>query len=112
MARITQRRLRWDAPTDDIAGWDLYVNDDPAVNEADFLAQADAGQLTPYAQVEVADGPVWIIDGLDDAEYDFAVIARDGRGNFSDPLSPEVWQDVPLDVTPPLAPTGGVIESV
>jgi len=111
MSRVRKRRLTWDEPTDEIVGWHVYVNDNNSATP-DFLAAVDAGNIGAVAFVDVADGPEWEITGLADSTYDFAVVADDGRGGLSDPLSPEVWQDVPFDGTPPATPTGGAIEFV
>lgn len=111
MSRVRERRVFWDpAPADaNVVRWHVYLDEGDV---PDFIAQVDSGAWPVY---ETVTEPEWFPgrnDVLPDSEYDIAVVAEDAAGNFSDPLDAASWQDVPLDVTPPPAPTGGGIEFV
>ena len=112
MARIVQRRMYWDAPPDtDLVAYEIYVGD-PSV--ADFLAQIDAGQVQPHATVSAPEGEQpateYYLASLPEGNYQLAVAALDDDGNYSDPYQHPAWADVPLDVTPPAAPSGGGLD--
>ena len=110
MSRSKKRKLVWDAPAADTVGWHVYAQSAAIPEDSEMFAlEVDAGDLNPVAFVTVQTGPFWEITGLPDGDYDFAVVADDGNGNLSDPLVPDVWLDVPLDLTPPPTPTGGAI---
>jgi len=97
----------WDAPPDtDLVSYEVYVGD-PAT--ADFLAQIDAGNVTPHASVAVPITEYYLAD-LADGTYQLAVAALDDDGNYSDPYQHPDWVSVPLDVTPPGAPSGGGLD--
>jgi len=107
MARIVQRRMFWDnPPAVDLQATEVYVGD-PA--QADFLAQIDAGAVTPHATVD-APASEYYLASLPEGNYQLAVAALDDDGNYSDPYQHPAWVDVPLDVTPPAAPSGGGLE--
>lgn len=109
MARIVQRRMYWDAPpATDLAAYEVYVGD-PA--QTDFLEQIDAGQVTPHAVIEgTPPAPEYYLASLAEGNYQLAVAAKDDDGNYSDPYQHPDWRDVPLDVTPPAAPSGGGLD--
>ncbi len=106
MSRIISRTLRWDAPAaTDVTGYLVYAAMD--VDEPAWLAEIDAGQVEPVAEVT---DTAWPIDLNEEGDWSFAVAAQDDAGNISDPHQSPAWVEVPLDVTPPDPPSGGVIE--
>lgn len=108
MAKIRNRRIFWDAPAAaDVIGYDVYVTD-AADDSVAFLSMADAGSITPVAHVP---GAEYFPDQVE-GEYQYCVIAVDDAGNESDPYQHAGWQNVPLDVTPPDAASGGGIDFV
>lgn len=110
MSRIVQKLLRWTpSASADTVAYEVYAATGAAGDS--LAADADAGNIAPVATVAAPDAQ-WPITGLSEDLWTFAVIAVDDAGNRSDPLSPAVWQDVPLDVSPPEAPTGGEIVTV
>jgi hypothetical protein len=105
MSRIRPRRLFWDAPAaTDVTGYEIYAGD-PA--NAEFLAEVDAGGHDPHASTTATE---YIIANLPEGTYQFAVAALDDAGNYSDPYQHPAWASVPLDVTPPDAPSGGGLD--
>lgn len=110
MARIVQRRMFWDAPSAiDLDLYGVYVGD-PSLG-ADFLANIDAGLVEPHAVVEGSPPATeYYLASLPEGNYQLAVAARDDDGNWSDPYQHPSWANVPLDVTPPAAPSGGGLE--
>ena len=106
MAQIIEsRRMFWDSSTsEDVEGYNIYVE---VFGQDDFLARVDAGQIEPHVVVESSQ---WTIAGLDEGDYQFAVAAVDDAGNISDPYQHPAWASVPLDLTPPMAPSGGGLE--
>lgn len=110
MSRVNERQLRWNAPSaTDVTGYRIYAVEN--IDEAIWLADVDAGRAEADRVGEVS-GETWIIDLPNEGVWSFAVVAVDDAGNTSDPHQSPAWVEVPLDVTPPDAPSGGVIESV
>ncbi len=108
MAKIINRRLHWAAPVaTDVIGYDVYVTD-AADDSAAFLAMADTGQIDPAQRV----GDPEYFPDQPEGNYQYCVIAVDDAGNESDPYQHTGWVNVPLDVTPPDAPSGGGIDFV
>lgn len=105
MSRVRQRRLFWDPPTaTDVMGYEVSVGDP---GNANFLAEVDAGTHPVHA---TPSDPEYFIADLAEGTYQFAVTAVDDAGNHSDPYQHPAWVSVPLDVTPPDAPSGGGID--
>lgn len=108
MAKIRKRYFRFSYPDIPVASFNLYVEPD----DADFtqVPLPFAPKLTlAKADVPVVAGKYQIdLSGIDveDGIYDIAVTAVEDSGNESDPLEVE---NVPLDVTPPPAPTDAEI---
>lgn len=106
MAYINRRRLFWDPPVADATGVEVYVG---SAQEPDFLARVDARLIEPTYRLP-GDATEVFLDGLEDGIYQFAAVQGDAAGNWSDPLQPPTWQNVPLDTNPPPALTGGGID--
>lgn len=110
MSRVISRRLFWDpVNVEDLDVYEVYL---ARADVPSFLSRVDAGEVALFAETDV---PEFILDestGLDEGNWQFAVTARDTNGNISDPHQPDAWVNVPLDLTPPPAPTGGGIELV
>jgi len=107
MANVKTRRI-WVDPSAsaDVVEYNWYAGPE---NDPSFLGAVDAQAITPFD--ETADPEAFIVEGtLPEGTYQFAVTAEDGAGNTSDPFQAAGWVSVPLDVTPPLAPTNGGIE--
>lgn len=107
MSRNTQqaRGIRWTG-VPEATSYNIHVdhNDDP-----DFLTKVDDGTDEAFATVPAAETEWRFPDGFPDGA-DIAVVAvDDNTGRFSDPHSPEGFQDIPLLATPLAAPTGGVV---
>ena len=108
MARIVQRRMFWEAPAaTDVELYGVYVGD-PALG-VDFLNGIDSGMVEPHASVP-APTTEYYLASLPEGDYQLAVAAKDDDGNWSDPYQHPAWVNVPLDITPPAAPTGGGLE--
>jgi len=106
MSRVRPRRLWWEAPADaDVVAYEVYAGDP---GDGDFLAQVDSGAVPAHASTQATE---YFVQDLPEGNYQFAVCARDDAGNFSDPYQHPAWSNVPLDVTPPGAPSGGGIDS-
>lgn len=106
MARVRQRRMFWDAPqATDVTAYAVYAG--AASAGADWLNQIDAGLIEPHVMVDTTE---YVIADLEEGDYQFAVAALDDAGNYSDPYQHPAWASVPLDVTPPDAPSGGGLE--
>lgn len=108
MARDTKRNIgiAWD-PDPEATQYLIFVDeaDDPL-----FLSEVDSGIADPIA---VVDAPTtqWVFpDGHPD-NADHAVVSTDGDGRFSDPHSPQGWQDIPLSRPPLAGVTGGRVLS-
>ena len=107
MARIRQRRMFWvNPPAGDQQATEIYVG---SPGQTDFLEAIDAGAVEPHATVEAPDSEYYLAD-LPEGDYQLAVAALDDDGNYSDPYQHPAWVNVPLDVTPPAAPSGGGLE--
>lgn len=112
MSRVNEKQLRWDAPSaTDVTGYRIYAAE--ISDMATWLAAVDSGNAEADRQATIpAIEEVWVIDLPNEGIWSFAVVAVDDAGNTSDPHQSNAWVEVPLDVTPPDAPSGGVIESV
>lgn len=111
MSRVNQRQLRWNAPSaTDVASYNVYAAE--VSDQATWLADIDAGEDQDLRDNVPATETVWVIELPNEGNWSFAVVAVDDAGNTSDPHQSPAWVEVPLDVTPPDAPSGGVIESV
>lgn len=107
MAKIRQRRLFVDPPNaTDLVGYDWYFAD-AAADSGQFLSDCDNGNApNPPARTTA---PQYFPD-QPEGDYQFCVIAVDDAGNESDPYQHPAWVSVPLDVTPPDAPSAGGID--
>lgn len=109
MAKIRERRLFVEPPAaTDVVGYDWYFTD-AASDSAQFLTDCDNGS-PPNPPVRTT-APQYFPD-QPEGDYQYCVIAVDDASNESDPFQAEEWRNVPLDVTPPDAPTVGGIEFV
>lgn len=107
MARVTgiAPGIAWD-PVPGATGYNVHIDlsDSPT-----FIADVDSGADVPAVQVTEPEyrwpDPA-AVDGAD-----FAIVAFQEQANgvvvFSDPYSPEVFQDIPLAFAPVAAPSGG-----
>lgn len=114
MARIKQRRMFWDAPAaTDVEAYEIYAELAGQFDNATFLTQADLdpadGGLVPHAEV-LAPTTEYYLSALAEDTYRLAVVARDDAGNYSDPYQHPDWVSVPLDVSPPDAPSAGGLD--
>lgn len=115
MSRVRERRVFWVNPNvPDFQESLFYAG---ASDIQNFVAQVDAGAVAPLARIPGEPGEESQIilgenTGLEEGTYQFAVVAQDSNGNFSDPLQVAAWTAVPLDLTPPPPPTGGGIAFV
>lgn len=106
MSRTISRTLRWDAPqATDVTQYNVHAIQDEA-DVPGWLGTVDAGGDNA---IDIVSETEWPIVLPDEGDWSFAVVAQDGAGNTSDPLSPPAWHNVPLDLTPPDPPTNGVI---
>lgn len=105
MARVRPRRIFWDLPNAATHA-NVYA---ALADDQDFLAQADAGQLSPVARV-ASDQPQELrmgVDFLPDGTYQFAVVSEDAaNGRFGDPYQHPDWTSIPL-VLSALPPASG-----
>ena len=102
MARDTKRPIgiAWSADPDA----NTYLIFVDTTDDPDFLDKVDAGD---WPVTETVNDTQWLFPADHPADADLAVVSTDGDGRFSDPYSPEEWQDVPL-ARPPLAgPSAG-----
>ena len=107
MARVTglPSGIAWD-PVPGATGYNVHID---LVDDPDFLTKVDSGENAPAAVLQETEyrwpDPA-AVDGAD-----FAVVAFAEQANgvvvFSDPYSPEVFQDVPLAFAQVAAPSGG-----
>lgn len=112
MAFIRRRRLFWTDPTDtDLTVVEVYaVPTSVQPDAAALLAEIDARQThTPIATVPPGTEE-YFLEGIPEDTYNFAIVAGDESGNFSDPVNIPEWVAVPLDVSPPAIPTNLGIE--
>lgn len=104
MSRNTQsaKGLTWNE-VPEATGYNIHMDttDDPQ-----FLAKVDAGDWPP---VDSVTAPPYLFNDQTPDNADWAVVAFDDQGRFSDPHSPSGWQDVPLLNVPLDAPTGGTV---
>lgn len=97
MAKIVQRKLRWEASASaDVVAYRVYYGPHDTVFDytQPFVEVAGSTELV------ISDDPM--LSALPEGEYDFAVSAVDDAGNESDLAEVE---NVPLDVEAPAAPT-------
>lgn len=114
MARVVKRYFRFAYPeVESVIAFNLYSEAAPFDFDAAFASgNPPAPKRTiPKVDLPVVDGKYSIdlvaaLGGTPDGAYDLAVTAVEVSGNESDPLEIE---NVPLDVTPPPAPTDGEI---
>jgi hypothetical protein len=110
VAKVRKRYFRFSYPEiESVVSFNIYVEPD----EADFtqvplpftpkltVAKSDVPIVADKYQIDLS-----AIEGVPDGVYDVAVTAVENSGNESDPLEVE---DVPLDLTPPPAPTDAEI---
>lgn len=115
MSYVRERRIGWTVPdVSDVEASVFYVG--PA-GVTTFLDQVSARTLQPFSVIPTGPGETGTVilgenSGLDEGDYQFAVVVRDRNGNLSDPYQFSGWQNVPLDLTPPPPATDGFIEFV
>ena len=109
MSRVQRKRLRVNQVDSDqgVTAWEWYQRE-AAADVDNWLAQIDAGDVIAEITTDVPEYEIQNIEG----EFDFAVVQMDDAGNRSDPSTFPAWMAVSLDLSPPTAATGGVIENV
>lgn len=107
MARSTYREVEgitWQ-PDPDPEVFEYLIFNTDTDDEAAWLAEIDAGQVNPTAVVDAATTEYRLPEGHNPDFNDFAVVSharndQTGVERWSTPYSPELWQNVPLDVAP------------
>lgn len=107
MAKVKSKELFWDeSPSPDAVGTRIYyeIGEDATVNynsPSQFFPKG-----TSAATLDL------ILDGVDDDVVSFAGASVDDAGNEGDLYQAEGWVNVPFDVTPPEAISGGGIRDL
>lgn len=111
MARVKSHDFSWTLPPAATHG-DFYAGD---AADAAFLAEADAGSLTPFRRIPAAEAQEVSlgVGALPVGTYQFAVVAEDAvNGKFSDAVQSPKWVSIPLDLTALAVPTNLTYTSV
>jgi len=105
--------IAWDAdPDPEVFEYLIYWKESDG-DDAAWLADIDAGLITPNNEVAAPETqflfPSGHPDNADHAVVSHALNADSGLERWSSPYSPNEWQDIPLDPSAPVlsGPSGG-----
>ncbi len=107
MSYVKPVTIGWDhVNVSDLSHYAVYIG---PVSETDYILRAEARQVEPHGTTAENKYVLNENSGLAEGDYQVGVRTVDTRGNMSDVYQADVWKNVPLDLTPPPAPTNGTL---